>query len=126
MIGPHEGQELELMLAGKKRLAAFSDVIPEDGHISEIIIPEQKFKPYVDTGLIHRYSEDHLLTDGHILRHVCFTVLGEEWRARAYIFIRKKLHSKEVDYTDSIDRLIGFLLDYSKEDIEHFLHHTHS
>lgn len=27
-IGPHEGKELELMLAGKKPLAMFSDVFP--------------------------------------------------------------------------------------------------
>jgi hypothetical protein len=40
MIGPHEGKELELMLAGKKHLAAFGD-----------IIPEKKFPPYVENGL---------------------------------------------------------------------------
>jgi hypothetical protein len=43
MIGPHEGQELELMLAGKKRLAAFGDIIPENGIINEQIIPEKNY-----------------------------------------------------------------------------------
>jgi hypothetical protein len=123
MIGPHEGQELELMLAGRKRLAAFGDIVPENGVINEQIIPELKFKNYVESGQIIRFSEDSSTPDGHIVRHVCFTLPNEEWRAKSYIFIRKKLQSKEVDYTDSMDRLIGQLLDYHPDDIEHFLNH---
>lgn len=42
MIGPHEEQELELMLEGKKPLAVFCDYIPDNKKISEKIIPEKK------------------------------------------------------------------------------------
>ena len=123
MIGPHEGQELELMLAGKKCLAAFSDIIPENGKIAEAIIPEKKFKPYIDNGQLIRLSEDYVSPDNHHIRIVCFTTIDQAWRAQAYIFIRQKLHSKQVDYTDSIDQLIGHLLDYNPDDIKHFLNH---
>jgi len=43
-IGPHEGRELELMLAGKKKLAWFNEMDPVD-----------VFEPHVEAGLIHRY-----------------------------------------------------------------------
>jgi len=121
MIGPHEGKELELMLSGEKHLAAFGDIIPVDGEIHELIIPEKKFKPYVDSGEIIRYTEDHQTQNNQTMRYVCFTTPPEIWRAHAYIFIRKRLYSKEVDYTDSIDRLIGYLLGYHADDIEDFL-----
>lgn len=123
MIGPHEGQELELMLAGKKHLAAFSDVVPPNGIIDEQIIPEKKFKPYVDSGKIIRQSTEFKKPDGHLLRIVCFTTPHEQWRANTYIYIRKKLHFKEVEYTNSMDQLIGKLLGYSQDDIDDFLNH---
>tara|TARA_B100001750_G_scaffold246339_1_gene268331 strand:- start:1496 stop:1888 length:393 start_codon:yes stop_codon:yes gene_type:complete len=123
MIGPHEGQELELMLAGKKRLAAYNDIIPENGKIAEAIIPEKKFKPYVDSGELIRFCEDYVSPDNHHIRIVCFTVPAEEWRAKAYIFIRKKLQMREIQYTNSYDEFIGLLLDYNPSDIQHFLNH---
>ena len=38
-VGPHEGRELELMLAGTKPMAMFSE-----------IIPEEEFRPHVESG----------------------------------------------------------------------------
>lgn len=123
MIGPHEGQELELMLAGKKSLAAFSDIIPEYGKIAEAIIPEKKFKPYVDSGQIIRFCEDYFSPDNHHIRIVCFTTIDQTWRAQAYIFLRKKLQMREIQYTNSCDEFFGLLLDYNPSDIQHFLNH---
>lgn len=121
MIGPHEGQELELMLAGKKRLAAFGDIIPENGKIAEHIIPEKKFKPYLESGQIIRHSKEFKTSDGDLIKYVCFTLPDEAWRAQTYIFIRQQLHSKKVEYTNSIDQLIGYLLDYSLADIDDYI-----
>lgn len=44
-IGPHEGRELALMLAGKKPLAMFNDDWPTDWEP-----PEIAFDPYVAEG----------------------------------------------------------------------------
>ena len=43
--GPHEGRELELMLAGAKPLAMFNDDLPEG-----MEPPEIAFDPYVAEG----------------------------------------------------------------------------
>ncbi|HMA16509.1 MAG TPA: hypothetical protein VKP12_17100, partial [Kiloniellaceae bacterium] len=48
-IGPHEGRELELMLAGTKPLAMFGDAV---GSAQEV--PEDDFAPYVAEGRIVR------------------------------------------------------------------------
>ncbi len=45
--GPHEGRELEPMLAGEKPLALFYDTVPECG-----VIPEQEFAPHVKSGRV--------------------------------------------------------------------------
>ena len=121
MIGPHEGQELELMLAGKKRLAAFGDIIPANGEIAEQIIPEQKFKPYVESGEIIRFEEIYTTADGYKKKQVCFTLPNEEWRAKAYMFFRKKISMLEIKYEDTYDEFFGLLLDYDPSDIEHFI-----
>jgi len=120
MIGPHEGQELKLMLAGKKRLAAFGDIVPENGKIPEQIIPEKAFEAYVKSGQIVRFQKD-IKTDNGLLSYVCFTLPNEEWRAHAYIYLREKIHNKDLKYTDSLDKIFGHLLDYDPKDIQDFL-----
>ena len=51
LIGPHEGRELELMLAGKKPLALFSAPTFEAE-----TLPIKDFAPYVDDGLIIEFD----------------------------------------------------------------------
>jgi len=46
-IGPHEGRELGLMLAGEKPLAMFSDIVP-----SSYEWPDALFEPYVSSGVL--------------------------------------------------------------------------
>lgn len=70
------------MLAGKKHLAMFCDALIE-GVISETIIPEKAFLPYVQQGLIKKFSREYKIKD-HIIRYVCFTLPGHEWRADAF------------------------------------------
>lgn len=119
-IGPHEGRELALMLAGQKKLAAFGDVIPENNVIHEVIIPEQAFEPYVKTGKIIRLEKHIKADDGNMIRYVCFTLPDEEWRAEAYFWIREKNHHNVFPADQSVDTMIGRLLGYDEADIADF------
>lgn len=119
MIGPHEGRELELMLQGFKPLAAFSDIIPENGQISEDIIPENQFKPYVENRRIFRLCSEFKSGKGPI-RLVCFTLPDEFWRAHSYTYLRKKIHAQKIEYTNTLDEIFGHLLGYSDKDISEF------
>ncbi|HNQ91996.1 MAG TPA: hypothetical protein PKI93_03585 [Alphaproteobacteria bacterium] len=60
MIGPHEGKELELMLASKKHLAIFHDIAPKNGTIAEKIIPDRAFAPHVQAGQIIRRQKEFI------------------------------------------------------------------
>lgn len=46
-VGPHEGRELDLMLAGKKPMAYFSEFL-----FADFEWPDAEFDPYVKTGQI--------------------------------------------------------------------------
>ena len=119
-IGPHEGKELELMLAGQKQLAAFGDIIPKHGSIPEYIIPEQKFAPYIKEGTFIRF-ENITDTNHGMLKHVCFTPPKEAWRAKTYLWLREQITLKTLKYEDAHDWIFGRLLGYSDQDIQLFL-----
>lgn len=117
-IGPHEGRELELMLAGKKPCAFFHDALPENGQISEQIILERAFAPYVAGGKFLRFSKE-TSKNNQLIRYVCFTLPAEAWRADAIFWLR--------EYNDdAADRMIGRLLGYTEEQIDAFLEHIAS
>lgn len=122
MIGPHQGKELELMLTGEKHLAVFHDVIPDDHDISEEIIPEQAFAPYVQQGKIKRFSSEiYLEKYKKTVRYVCFALPGEEWRAQFFLWQAGKRSRGEIPADDACDIIAGRLLGYSETDIQHFL-----
>jgi hypothetical protein len=125
MIGPHEGKELELMLQGRKPLALFMGLPEEENR--EDIFPEQKFLPYVENGTFKRISE-HILVkkDGSTIRLVFFSPPEGEWRARTIIWVKHQILGAFRKFEQHDDVLIGRLLGYSEEDIEHFLHHQAS
>jgi hypothetical protein len=120
MIGPHQGKELELMLAGEKAFAFFHDVVPASGHISEEIIPEKAFAPYVQKGTIKRFSEE-FKSNEHIVRYVCFTLPGQEWRAQFFLWYKDELMSGCMVFDPSHEYIIGNLLGYHKADIEEYI-----
>lgn len=120
MIGPHEGKELELMLAGKKHLAVFYDSLLPDVPIPEEVIPEQKFSLYVENGKIKRFSED-LFTKKGIVKYVCFTTSGEEWRASAFLWAKKEGFSHRRPFDEAYEYFIGRLLGYEEKDILYFI-----
>jgi len=123
MIGPHEGKELELMLAGEKKLAVFSDYVPDEGEIDERIIPEETFSPHVKTGQIVRVSRDIpvKVRDGALVRVVCFALPEEEWRAHFYLWLKDQVYRQLMPHHSSYDALIGTLLGYDQKDIDDFL-----
>lgn len=123
MIGPHEGRELELMLAGEKTLAVFHDAVPaEGGMIAETIIPEQAFAPHVARGTVKRFAEDiQNVRSGGVLRFVCFTLPGEEWRAQFFLWFKREWLGGRQSYDPSHEYIIGNLLGYTPEDVDNYL-----
>lgn len=123
MIGPHEGKELELMLAGQKKFAFFHDVIPITKKISEEIIPEKTFAPHVAQGKIFRFSEDiRDMKSEDVIRYVCFVLPGEEWRAQFFLWLARQRVLGLIPADDACDIMVGRLLGYSESDITEFLH----
>ena len=124
MIGPHQGKELELMLAGEKHMAIFCDAIGKDGNISEEIIPEQAFAPHVESGKILRFcSEEYDPSHKIIVRKVYFTTKGNEWRVQALAWMLEECIAKRRPFDDAYEYFVGRLLGYSEEDIQHYIEH---
>jgi hypothetical protein len=127
MIGPHQGKELELMLAGKKHLAVFCEAVVEGVEISEEIIPENAFSPYVINGQIERFSQDFFSPKLPFpARYVCFSMTGHEWRAKAFFWMHQECVTGKRPFDDAYEFFIGRLLGYEEEDIIDFLSHRKS
>ncbi len=124
MIGPHEGKELELMMAGEKHLAVFHDVLPDEGIIDEQIIPDEKFSSYVEAGKLERF-EENIWSEKYqeFIKYVLFVLPDSKWRAEAYLDLIKQLHAKKKIHHENNDIFFGMLLDYTSEDIADFLEH---
>lgn len=123
MIGPHEGKELELMLAGVKPLAAFSDLIPASGApISEEIIPEKAFAAAVSKKLVSKHIREFSTRHPHEhYRCVCYTLPHQEWRAEALMWIRQQTLQGLMPSDTAVDIMLGRLLGYSEADIQLFI-----
>jgi hypothetical protein len=117
-IGPHEGRELDLMLAGEKPLAMFNDDIPAD-----MKAPEIAFDPYVSDG---RFIKQEVTlsapgsNDGG-LRYYFYALPGEEWRLRRIIEIQKAFFEDNAETTPELETEIGRLLGYDESDIQTFV-----
>ena len=122
MIGPHEGKELALMLAGTKKCALFFDAIPDQNTIAEDIIPEKTFAPYAASHQLMRFEKDIVCNKlNAVIRVVCFTLPGEEWRAHFIMWLKEKRFQNIFVHNPEHDRMIGYLLGYAQTDINHFL-----
>ncbi len=117
-IGPHEGRELELMLAGKKPAAMFSDVIP-----ASFEWPEKDFEPYVLSGEIIKREEVIESSNGNWLpsRYVYYAIPGEEPRIDKLSHLNHCLYGKGEKTSPKIEREIGRLLGYDDKDIKVFI-----
>ena len=117
-IGPHEGPELSLMLAGKKPLAMFNDDIPED-----MPSPENSFDPYVADG---KFAKAEITftsrpAGGASLRYYFYALRGEEWRMDRLIEIQRGFFEGNVRTTPELETEIGRLLGYDDADIQAFI-----
>jgi hypothetical protein len=116
-VGPHEGKELDLMLAGTKPLALFSDAVE-----GAFWFPEGEFAPYVAAGRILRFEDvTPPRADGHAIRRLFYCLPGEEWRVEAARALQDRSARRDRPWTDEDDRAMGRLLGYREEDIEAFL-----
>ncbi len=106
----HTGRELALMLAGRKPLATFVEVVPDDSELG--IIPEDKFAPHVQAGRMSRfeYTTTPKGLGNRKMRRVLYALPGEEWRFRAHQMIWQL--ADEYGWSDSFEKIEGFLLGY--------------
>ncbi|MBR9901947.1 MAG: hemin receptor [Rhodospirillales bacterium] len=117
-IGPHNDRELELMLAGTKPMAMFSDAV----HVSDYF-PEADFAPHVETGRIVRV-EEIIPRPPHHMRYLLYALPGEEWRIEEALVMVRNLCAGTVKDHDADSARMGALLGYSDEEIEAFMLHT--
>src|SRR5690606_2031984 len=117
-IGPHEGRELELLLAGQKPVAKFRlDGLSEEH--------EGRFRKAVERGEILEF--DFPAEELHLHRRY-YCRRGEEWRVKVKELVdrsdseRRDVNLSEEDW----HRFEGALLGYDKADIERFIEHVRS
>jgi hypothetical protein len=117
-IGPHEGRELELMLAGEKPAAMFNEDLPEDA-----VSPDVLFAPYVASGQVItkeitiRFPKLNELE----LRYFFFALPGEEWRIDRLIEIQRLFQAEGTRTSRELETEIGQLLGYQDHDIQTYL-----
>lgn len=118
-IGPHEGRELELMLAGKKPLAMFSEAVAVP--VSDLY-PEEDFMPYVESGALIRRDEIYHPRNLPMAVHAVYYALpGEEWRIEEIHALQSIFAHGERKRSEDDERAIGRLLGYSENDILKFI-----
>jgi hypothetical protein len=121
-IGPHEDRELELMLAGKKPLAMFTELSP----IETGLIPEAEFAPYVSSGRVvmrealepANGAQESL--QGVSIRRVLYALPGEVWRIEAMLLVCQ-VANRLARWDEGLERVIGKLLGYEDRQIEAFI-----
>ncbi len=117
-IGPHNDRELELMLAGTKPMAMFSDAV----HVSDYF-PEADFAPHVDAGRIIRV-EEIIPKEPYDMRYLFYALPGEDWRIEEALVMCRNLCAGTVKVHDADSARMGELLGYSTEEINAFLVHS--
>jgi len=121
-VGPHEGRELELMLAGTKPLAMFIEVLPAEAGL----IPEAAFAPHVRSGrlvmreIITPASGVPDCPEGLSVRHVLYALPEEAWRIEAMLLVCGVAASIR-RWDEGLERVTGKLLGYEDWQIDAFL-----
>ena len=121
-VGPHEGIELKLMLAGKKPMAMFSDVVPPSFDMKI-----EDFFAYVDTGRIVHVEETYLSKSAcnDPFHYVYFALENEAWRIDEMRSINHNIIDNDACLTDELERRIGDLLGYAPEQITEYISWKH-
>jgi hypothetical protein len=120
-LGPHEGRELELMLAGRKHLCAFYEEIG----IERETFPERQFDLHVAEGLFVKdiRIENGISRDGEEFsaRSVLYATADEAWRVPAMRMIEDIYYSMGPGWRPDLERAKGSLLGYDRNDVERFI-----
>lgn len=112
----HTGREMELMVAGVKPLAVFHDTYPDEP--CEEIIPENAFRPYVESGRFEQREFVVLLDDPPPATHsyvkgirwVIYSTPEENWRIDAFIELQAEARVR--GWSEEFERREGFLYGY--------------
>lgn len=120
-VGPHEGDELTLMMSGSKPMAMF--VEPLDTEFE--YFPETDFDEQVQNGRFVKCEciGETMKPDGKVekFRRILYCNSDETWRLRSMILIQDLYQSLMPGWRPDLDRVIGILLGYKRDDIERFL-----
>jgi hypothetical protein len=121
-LGPHEGRELELMLAGKKPLSYF---FIEVGVVREVF-PEHEFDFHVANGfLVKDVRVEQFISPEHgeetSARDILYATASEAWRILAMRMIQDIYRSMGAGWRPDLERVIGSLLGYDRNDVELFI-----
>lgn len=111
-LGPHEGQELELLLSGKKSIAYFYELLP---------IEFIKHLEQVSLSMISKDIETSLSLPFSIMLIYKDTSLAD--LNELMLCIEKSLKETQLEDRLELDRRIGQLLGYSTQDIEFYIQH---
>lgn len=121
-IGPHEGRELELLLAGQKPLAMFTDVPA----IETGFFPEDDFASHVAAGrLVMRVAFEPLPPSPQHgndlrLRRVLYATPHEAWRMEAMLLVCHVAAQLGI-WDEGLERMTGKLLGYTEQQIDAFV-----
>jgi hypothetical protein len=125
----HTNRELELMLDRRKPLAVFYDEISCLPH--DEIIPEERFRPYVEEGLFVRAETilnfgffDVSLGRDMQVKYVFFSLSTEAWRIPAFILV-KTVALQTQRNSEEMERLESMLLGYTQEEVDAWCNHMY-
>jgi hypothetical protein len=119
-LGPHEGRELELMLAGKKHLSMFSFEVG----IEREIFPERQFDLHVAEGrFVKDVRIENFILEGieNSMQSILYATAREAWRVPAMRMIQDIYYSMGPGWRPDLERVIGSLLGYDRNDVELFI-----
>lgn len=111
-LGPHEGQELELLLSGHKSIALFYELLPIE------------FIKHLEQGSLSRLSKD--IETSLSLPFSIMLIYKDASLAdlnELMLCIEKSLKETQLEDRLELDRRIGQLLGYSTQDIEFYIQH---
>jgi hypothetical protein len=121
-LGPHDGHELELMLAGKKCLSFFYFEVD----VEREIFPESQFDLQVANGLLvkdERIEESISPETGELTsaRSILYAAANEAWRIPAMRMIQDMYQRMGPGWRPDLERMKGALLGYDPQDVESFI-----
>jgi len=116
-VGPHEERELEMLLAGSKPLAMFSDEKAWGFDFGEV-----RFDKHVESGELVKASEmGEPGKDGIALRRVYYARPEAAWRIPVLQALIREPYPRDADEAAAVEELTGKLLGYSDQEIQAFL-----